>query len=97
MRNSQPEARSGNDSQARDDEIAVLGPVTSSALLALNSRSERSDHKNVRNSKDIKDFSKEIPEGGPGKKSSRPLKPRRPSYLYPESRRLVSNEIWTLA
>jgi hypothetical protein len=59
-----------HDGQARDDEIAVLGPVTSSALLALNSRSERSDHKNVRDSKDVKDFSKEIPEGGPGKRAA---------------------------
>ena len=55
-----------HDGQARDDEIAVLGPVTSSALLALNSRSERSDHKNVRDSKDAKDFSKEIPGEAPG-------------------------------
>ena len=60
-----------HDSQAHDDEIAVLGPVTSSALLALNSRSERSDHKNVRDSKDVKDFSKEIPGKVLGKSSPR--------------------------
>jgi hypothetical protein len=58
-----------HDSQAHDDEIAVLGPVTSSALLALNSRSERSDHKNVRDSKDVKDSAKEIPGEGPWGKS----------------------------
>ena len=87
-----------HDSQAHDDEIAVLGPVTSSALRALNSRSERSDHKNVRDSKDVKDFSKEIPGEGPGKEQP-PAEPaaRRPSSLSPESRRLFSNEIWTVA
>jgi hypothetical protein len=51
-------------------EIAVLGPVTSSALRALTSRSERSDYKNVRESKDVKDFSKKIPERGPGKRAA---------------------------
>ena len=60
-----------HDSQAHDDEIAVLGPVTSSALLAVNSRSERSDHKNVRDSKGVKDFSKEIPGKVLGKSSPR--------------------------
>ena len=86
-----------HDSQAHDDEIAVLGPVTSSALLALNSRSKRSDHKNVRDSKDVKDFSKRNPRGRSWEKNSRPLKARRPSFLSPESRRRASNEIWTLA
>ena len=57
---------SGPSSNFSVAEIAVLGPVTSSTLLALNRISERSDHKNVRDSKDAKDFSKEIPGEAPG-------------------------------
>jgi len=76
-----------HDSQAHDDEIAVLGPVTSSALLALNSRSERSDHKNVRDSKDVKDFSKRNPRRRPLGKSSPaegppPSLPRTPPFVF---------------
>ena len=84
-------------------EIAVLGPVTSSTLLALNRISERSDHKNVRDSKDVKDFSKEIPEEGPAEEQPPAEGPPpalpflRPSYLSLKLRRPVSNDIWMAA
>ena len=68
-------------------EIAVLGPVTSSTLLALNRISERSDHKNVRDSKDAKDFSKEIPGEAPGEEQPpaegpTPPLPRPPPFVF---------------
>jgi hypothetical protein len=74
-------------------EIAVLGPVTSSTLLALNRISERSDDKNVRDpkdvrdSKDAKDFSKEIPGEGPGEEQPPaegppPPLPRPPPFVF---------------
>ncbi len=68
-------------------EIAVLGPVTSSTLLALNRISDRSDHENVRDSKDAKDFSKEIPSEGPGEEQPPaqgppPSLPRTPPFVF---------------
>jgi hypothetical protein len=68
-------------------EIAVLGPVTNSTLLALNRVSERSDDKNVRDSKDVKDFSKEIPGEGPEEEQPPaegppPSLPRSPPFVF---------------
>ena len=87
---------SGPSSNFSVAEIAVLGPVTSSTLLALNRISERSDHKNVRDSKDAKDvrdskeakdFSKEIPGEGPGEEQPPaegppPSLPRTPPFVF---------------
>ena len=68
-------------------EVAVLGPVTSSTLLALNRNSERADHKNVRDSKDAKDFSKEFPGEAPGEEQPPaegppPALPRPPPFVF---------------
>jgi hypothetical protein len=78
---------SGSTSNFSVAEIAVLGPVTNSTLLALNRISERSDHKNVRDSKDVKDFSKEIPGEGPGEEQPPaegppPSLPRTPPFVF---------------
>ena len=79
-----PSAQVSNFSVA---EVAVLGPLTNSTVLALNRVSERSDDKIVRDSKDAKDFSKEIPAEGPAEaqppaEGPPPPLPRTPPFVF---------------
>ncbi|PYK68457.1 MAG: hypothetical protein DME45_07320 [Verrucomicrobia bacterium] len=64
-------------------EIAVLGPVTGSTLLALNRTSERSDDKNVHDSKDFKEIPGEGPlEEQPPAEGPPPSLPYTPPFVF---------------